>query len=83
MLNQYGYFGRANPGYEPESPPETVAELVSESASENGDPVYGYSELKEMDIHNLRRMAADANTTEIHGKSTRLEILSYFAADSR
>lgn len=57
----------------------TYCRLVDETAAQNGDPVYSRDELAAKDHQELRRMAADANTDEINGKSTRLEITAYFS----
>lgn len=53
--------------------------IVDETAIENGDDVYTLDELDKMDPQLLRRLAANANTDCIHGKSVHLEIRSYFA----
>lgn len=53
--------------------------LVDETATENGDPVYSRDELEDMDQHELRRMAAKANTNEINGKSDKLQVIAYFS----
>lgn len=52
--------------------------IVDESAIDNGDDVYTSEELSNMDPQLLRRLAANANTNCINGKSVHLEIKSYF-----
>lgn len=52
--------------------------IVDETALENNDPVFTQEELDRMSNTMLRRLAANAETNEINGKSLRLEIVSYF-----
>lgn len=52
--------------------------IVNETALSNGDPVFTKEELDRMSNTMLRRLAANADTDEINGKSLRLEIVSYF-----
>ena len=52
--------------------------LVSETAEANGDPVFTAAELNRMSNTMVRRLAANADTDEIHGKSPRFQIESYF-----
>lgn len=56
--------------------------LVPESASDNGDEVYTKEELKDMDYDELRQMAANVDSDAINGKSTKMEIISYFAGQA-
>jgi len=44
----------------------------------NGDPVLTTEEVKRMDNKVLRRMAAEANTDSINGRSVALEWQGYF-----
>lgn len=52
--------------------------LVDETAAQNGDPVYTREELEAMGQHEIRQLAGEADTTEVTGKSTKLEIIAYF-----
>jgi len=52
--------------------------LVSETAEANGDPVFTKAELEAMSNTMVRRLAANADTDEIHGKSPRFQIHAYF-----
>lgn len=56
-----------------------IEDIVDDHASENGDPSYKLEELEAMDAQRLRKLAAAANSEEIHGKCTRVEYYSYFA----
>lgn len=61
---------------------DMVRDIVDDHASENDDPVFSSTELQQlqdMDPNLLRRVASDANTDAINGKSTMLERFSYFA----
>lgn len=53
--------------------------IVDETAVDTGDDVYTSEQLENMDPQLLRRLAANANTDCINGKSVHLEIRSYFA----
>ena len=56
--------------------------VVDDHASENNDPVFSLDELEAMDAKRIRRLAANANSQNIGGKSTRVEMYSYFADTS-
>ena len=53
--------------------------ITDQKATETGDPVFTLEEVKRMDTKLLRKLAAEANTDVVHGKSTRLEQISFFA----
>lgn len=53
--------------------------IVDEVATDNGDPVFTKEEMNRMSNKVVRRLAANANTDVINGKSTRLEITAYFS----
>lgn len=59
--------------------PTSELSLVQETAIENGDPCYTLEQLDRFAPKLLRRLAANANTNEINGKSTMYEIKEYFA----
>jgi len=59
-------------------PPGVLDEIMDEHASDNGDPVYTYGELEAMNHQRLRNIAAEADTDAVGGRSTRLELFSYF-----
>lgn len=56
-----------------------ICGLVNETAAECGDPVFSREELDAMDQHELRRLASDANSDDINGRSTKLKIIAYFS----
>jgi hypothetical protein len=61
--------------------PPTPPKLVAKDAIENGevdDLIFTPQEFKKFDQHFKRRLAGAADTDEITGKSTMLEIQSYF-----
>jgi hypothetical protein len=61
--------------------PPTPPKLVAKDAIENGevdDLIFTPQEFKQFDQHFKRRLAGAADTDEITGKSTMLEIQSYF-----
>lgn len=61
--------------------PPTPPKLVAKDAIENGevdDLIFTTTEFKQFDQHFKRRLAGAADTDEITGKSTMLEIQSYF-----
>ena len=62
--------------------PKTISpgmrQVVDGHASENGDPVFTLEELEAMDAQRIRNLAADANTDAVSGRSTRVEMYSYF-----
>lgn len=53
--------------------------ITPEKASDNGDPVFDREELESMDYEELRALAAQVETDAINGKSTKLEMIDYFA----
>ncbi len=53
--------------------------LVNACAIQNGDPVLTTEQAEQYDNKVLRRMAANANTDEISGRSVQLEWVAYFA----
>jgi len=56
-------------------------ELVQETAIERGesdDMIFTAEEFQRFDHHFKRRLAGEADTDEISGRSTMLEIQSYF-----
>ena len=67
-----GYDGGSGPG-------PSICGLVTETAAENGDPVFTVDELKDMTITEIRRLAADADTEAVSGRSTKMEIIAYFS----
>jgi len=63
------------------STPSTPPKLVAEDAIERGevdDLVFTADEFRAFEQHFKRRLAGAADTDEISGKSTMLEIQSYF-----
>ncbi|WP_246982112.1 hypothetical protein [Halorientalis marina] len=62
---------------------QALSGMVDERAAENGDPVFSLEELEEMHYQEIRRIAANANTDAIGGKSTKLEIFAYFAKETQ
>lgn len=52
--------------------------LVNETALDNGDPVLTKHEVNQYSTKVLRKMAAAADTDEVHGKSVGLEMRAYF-----
>lgn len=62
----------ANPGSSSNS-------LLDETADETGDPIFTTEEVKRFQYTVLRNLAAQANTSEINGKSNRLLIEHYYA----
>lgn len=52
--------------------------IVDETAAENNDPIFTTEQVNNFSNHMLRRLAAQANTDEINGKSLRLEHETYF-----
>ena len=63
------------------SEPPRALQLVQETAidrHENGDLIFRKEQFRKFDQHFKRRLAGKANTDEITGKSTLLEIESYF-----
>lgn len=52
--------------------------LVSETALDNGDPCFTQAQLDRFSNTLLRRLAAEAKSDEIHGKSPQLLTVSYF-----
>lgn len=63
------------------SKPPTPPRLVAQTALERGeidDFVFTREEFAQFDQHFKRRLAGAADTDEISGKSTLLEIQSYF-----
>lgn len=61
----------------PKSPPKLVAENAIER-NEAESLTFCYDEWQHFDQHFKRRLAGAANTDEISGRSTLLEIRSYF-----
>lgn len=61
----------------------TPLPMIDERAAESGDEVYSRSELEEMHYQELRRIAANANTDAIGGRSTKLEIFAYFSKETQ
>jgi len=55
-----------------------VPGIVTESAIETGDPVLTTEEVQRIDNKVLRRMAAEANTDAVSGRSVALEWQSFF-----
>ena len=57
-----------------------MIQLTNETALETGDTDYILTpeQFDRLDQHVKRRLAANANTDEINGKSTGLEIRSFF-----
>ena len=53
-------------------------QLVNSTALDNGDPVLTTEEVDRIDNKVLRRMAAEANTDDISGRSVSLEWRAYF-----
>jgi hypothetical protein len=53
--------------------------LVDENPWDNGDPVLTTEEAARMDKKVLRRLAAEANTDAVTGRSVKLEWVSYLA----
>jgi len=61
--------------------PSTPPKLVAEDAIERGetdDLIFTPAEWDQLDQHFKRRLAGAADTDEISGKSTMLEMRSYF-----
>jgi hypothetical protein len=61
--------------------PPTPPKLVAKDAIENGeadDLIFTPQEFKQFDQHFKRRLAGAADTDEISGRSTLLEIRSYY-----
>jgi len=56
----------------------SITNLVTDCPMRNGDPVLTTEEVKRMDNKVLRRMAAEANTDSINGRSVALEWQGYF-----
>ena len=52
--------------------------LVDEVAADNGDPIFTKAELNSMSNTMVRRLAANAETDLINGKSPRMLIECYF-----
>lgn len=52
--------------------------LVEETALDNGDPILTTDEIDTYSHTLLRRLAAEANTDAVYGKSNRLELRAYF-----
>lgn len=63
--------------FNPESN-ESNNTLLDETAVDNGDPIFTEAELERMSHTMLRRLAAEASTSEINGKSNKLLITLYF-----
>lgn len=57
--------------------------IIEERAADNDDPVYSIEELEQMHYQERRRIAANASTDAIHGKSTTLEVFAYFAKETQ
>lgn len=53
-------------------------QLVDACPIRNGDMVFTTEETKQFDTNFLRNLAANANTDAVNGRSTRLEIISYY-----
>lgn len=60
--------------------PTSELSIVNETALTEGnhDFIFTSEQLKEFDTHLLRNLAAHANTDEVNGKSTALEMQAYF-----
>lgn len=58
--------------------PVSDLRLVDETAADNGDPCLSTVELDQYTHKLLRRLAAEANTDEVNGKSNQLELRAYF-----
>jgi hypothetical protein len=52
--------------------------IVNETAIQNGDPCLTTREVETYSHKLLRRLAAEANTDEIYGKSPSLQLRAYF-----
>ena len=51
--------------------------IVNETALDNGEEAYTVEQLNKMSNTMLRRLAANADTDVVNGKSTKMEIISY------
>lgn len=58
--------------------PMSELSLVEERATDTGDMVFTSEQLAGFDSQYLRRLAAQADSDVINGKSTGLEIQAYF-----
>lgn len=52
--------------------------LVSETALDNGDMIFTPEQFDNFDYQYIRRLAANADTDEINGKSDQIIVRSYF-----
>lgn len=53
--------------------------ILPERAIETDDPVWTKQELEAMDYDELRQLAAETDSDAVNGKSTKLEIIGFFA----
>jgi len=58
--------------------PAATMRLVDDDPDRNGDPVLTTEEVQQWDTKLIRRLAANANTDAISGRSTKLEMQDYF-----
>lgn len=58
--------------------PTKDLKIVDELATDNGDMCFTNEQLNNMTKKMLRRLAANADTDAVNGKSTKMEIQVYF-----
>ena len=60
-----------------------VKQLTPDHASNHDEPTYSIGELENIDMQRLRKMASRSRSDEVSGRSTKLELWSYYAEEGK